>query len=504
MIKIRSPSLVTTVTKPRSVAISRGILDRMPKAKNDRRAPRTAIAILAAGKGTRLKSKHPKVLHEVGGKPLLAHVIAAAIKVVPANDVYAIIGHEADRVRNVVAASGIGFVHQSEQRGTGHALMVAREALASYDLVIVLSGDAPLITPQTIEKLRDFHTSKKAAMTLLTARLENPTGYGRVIRKKAGSDDVQAIVEQRNLSPAQQKVHEINAGFYAFDAGLLFSHIDKLSTDNHHGEFYLTDMAAILGKARQRVVAVEASNSYEVLGGNTRAELSDIDQHMRMAKCRQLMAEGVTILYPQTCVIDSDVEIGADTVIEPFVQLRGSTRIGSDARIGSYSVVISCEIGDSVLLQTGCVLEHSAVKARVSLGPYSHLRPGCEICEDAHIGNFVEMKKTRLGRGSKANHLTYLGDTEVGERVNVGAGTITCNYDGVNKHKTIIEDGVFVGSDSILVAPVRIGKGAYVAAATTITEDVPPDSLALGRARQIVKEGWAREKREKAKAKKAK
>jgi len=477
----------------------------MPKANNHQpRAPKTAIAILAAGRGTRLKSKHPKVLHEVGGKPLLAHVIAAATKVVPASDVFAIIGYEADRVRSAVAASGIGFVLQPEQRGTGHALMVAREALVPYDLVIVLSGDAPLITAQTIEQLRDFHLSKEAAMTLLTARLENPGGYGRVVRKKAGSDDVKAIVEQKNLAPAQQKIHEVNAGFYAFDAQPLFSHIEKLSTDNHHGEFYLTDMAAILTKAKQRVVAVQARDADEVLGGNTRAELSAIDQHIRLAKCRQLMDRGVTILYPQTCVIDSDVEVGVDTIIEPSVQLRGSTRVGSDARIGSYSVILGCEIGDEVLVQTGCVLEHSVIKARASLGPYSHLRPGCEIGEDAHIGNFVELKKTRIGKGSKANHLTYLGDTEVGEKVNIGAGTITCNYDGVNKHKTIIEDGVFVGSDSILIAPVRIGKGAYVAAATCVTEDVPPDALALGRARHIVKEGWAKAKREKARAQKAK
>ena len=223
---------------------------------------------------------------------------------------------------------------------------------------------------------------------------------------------------------------------------------------------------------------------------------------MRLAKCRELMADGVTILYPETCVIDSDVQVGADTVIEPFVQLRGSTRVGSDTRVGSYSVIIDCEIGDQVLVQPGCVLEHSTIRARASMGPYSHLRPGCEICEEAHVGNFVELKKSRLGKGSKANHLTYLGDSEIGERVNVGAGTITCNYDGVNKHKTIIEDGVFVGSDSILIAPVRIGKGAYVAAATTVTEDVPPDSLALGRARQIVKEGWAKKKERKQRRKK--
>jgi bifunctional UDP-N-acetylglucosamine pyrophosphorylase/glucosamine-1-phosphate N-acetyltransferase len=475
----------------------------MPKTKHNGKA-RVAIAIMAAGKGTRLKSKHPKVLHEVGGKPLLAHVIAAATKVVPASDVYAIIGHEADRVRAAVANTGVGFVLQSEQRGTGHALMVARQALAPYDEVIVLSGDAPLITAETIERLRDFHSSKKAAMTLLSARLDNPTGYGRILRKSAGSDDVQAIVEQKNLSHAQQKIDEINSGFYAFDTQPLFSHIDKLSSDNHHREFYLTDMAAILRKAKQRVVAVQASNPHEVLGGNTRADLAEIDHHMRLAKCRQLMTEGVTILFPETCVIDSDVQVGPDTVIEPFVQLRGNTRIGSDTRIGSYSVIINCEIKDQVLVQTGCVLEHSTIRERASMGPYSHLRPGCEICEDAHVGNFVELKKSRLGKGSKANHLTYLGDAEIGEKVNVGAGTITCNYDGVNKHKTIIEDGVFVGSDSILIAPIRIGKGAYIAAATCVTEDVPPDSLALGRARQIVKEGWAKEKREKAKAQKAK
>jgi len=477
----------------------------MPKANNQQpRVPNIGIAILAAGKGTRLKSKHPKVLHEVGGKPLLAHVIAAATKVVPARDVFAIIGHEADRVRSAVVASGIGFVLQQEQRGTGHALMVAREALAPYDLVIVLYGDAPLITSNTIARLRDFHLAKKAAMTILTARLENPAGYGRIVRRKAGSDDVKAIVEQKDLTPAQQKISEVNSGFYAFDGRQLFSQIEKLGSNNHHGEFYLTDMAAILTKIKHRVVALQTRDAHEVLGGNTRAELSEIDQHMRLAKCRQLMDDGVTILYPETCVIDSDVEVGADTVIEPSVQLRGTTRVGSDTRIGFYSVILSCEIGNEVLVQTGCVLEHSVVRARASLGPYSHLRPGCEVCEDAHVGNFTELKKTRLGKGSKANHLTYLGDTEVGEKVNVGAGTITCNYDGVSKHKTIIEDGVFVGSDSILIAPVRIGRGAYVAAATTVTEDVPPDSLALGRARQILKEGWAKAKREKAKAQKAK
>src|SRR6266702_3095832 len=442
---------------------------------------RVAIAIMAAGKGTRLKSKHPKVLHEVGGKPLLAHVIAAATKVVSAQDIYAIIGHEAERVRQAVAHTGINFVLQAPQRGTGHALMVARDALAHYDQVIVLSGDAPLITPETITKLRDFHCSKKAAMTILTSALPDPTGY-----------DVQAIVEQKSATPKQQKVREINSGFYAFAVKPLFSYIDKLSTNNPHGEFYLTDMAAILGKAKQRVVAVEANDAYEILGGNMRAELVDIDQRLRLAKCRQLMTEGVTIFSPQTCVIDSEVQIGTDTTIEPFVQILGNTRIGSDCRIRSYSVIRDSDIADGVLIRPVCVLEGARIEAGAVIGPYSHLRAESYIGEGAHVGNFVETKKITLGKGSKANHLTYLGDAEIVEGVNIGAGTITCNYDGVNKHTTMIEDGVFVGSDSTLVAPVKLGKGAYVGAASCITEDVPPESLAIARSKQIVKEGWVK------------
>ena len=450
---------------------------------------------MAAGKGTRLKSKHPKVLHEVGGKPLLAHVIAAATEVVPATDVYAIIGHEAERVRQAVADTGVNFILQKEQRGTGHAVMVARNELAPYDTVIVLSGDAPLITAQTIEKLRDFHASKASAMTILTARLHDPAGYGRVIRRTAKSDDVRAIVEEKSATAAQKKISEINAGFYAFSVPQLYKSIGELNTDNPHGEFYLTDMAAIFQNGGQRVVAVEASNPHEILGGNTRAELVSIDQYMRLAKCQKLMDDGVTIFYPQTCVIDSGVEIGADTVIEPFVQLLGHTRIGSDCRIRSYSVIRDSAIGDGVTILPGCALEDSLVKNGAILGPYSHLRPGSEIGEGAKVGNFVETKKIRMGKGSKANHLTYLGNAEIGEGVNIGAGTITCNYDGKHKHTTVIEDGVFVGSDSTLVAPVRIGKRAYIGAASCITDDVPDDSLALGRARQIVKQGWMKEKK---------
>jgi bifunctional UDP-N-acetylglucosamine pyrophosphorylase / glucosamine-1-phosphate N-acetyltransferase len=458
-------------------------------------SPRVAVAIMAAGKGTRLKSQLPKVLHEVGGKPLLAHVIAAATRVVPANDVFAIIGHEADRVRSAVASTGVNFVLQSEQRGTGHALMVAQTALSEYDHVIVLSGDAPQIMPQTIARLLNFHLDEQAAMTLLSADLEHPTGYGRVLRKSARSAEVQAIVEEKSASPAQKKIHEINAGFYVFSVPQLFSHIQKISTANPHGEYYLTDMAEVLRKARQRVVVWKTENSAEVLGANTRVELSFIDYQMRMRKCHDLMAEGVTIFYPATCVIDNDVEIGADTVIEPFVQIFGRTLIGTACRIRSYSVIHDSEISNGVLIRPGCILQEARIGQGAILGPYSHLRPGSDIGEGAHVGNFVETKKIKLGKGSKANHLTYLGDAEIGAGVNIGAGTITCNYDGVNKHTTVIEDGVFIGSDSTLVAPVRVGKGAYVGAASCITEDVPEDALAIGRGQQVVKEGWARKKR---------
>jgi bifunctional UDP-N-acetylglucosamine pyrophosphorylase / glucosamine-1-phosphate N-acetyltransferase len=456
---------------------------------------RTAIAIMAAGKGTRLKSKHPKVLHQVGGKPLLAHVIAAAQQVVPAKDIYVIVGHEADKVRESVQHTGVEFVVQEPQRGTGHALMCAASALKNYDQVIVLSGDAPLITAETIEKLRDFHQQKKPAMTILSAQLENPTGYGRIIRDNGRSGEVKAVVEEKSCTPAQRTLREINSGFYVFSTKPLFENIERLKNDNPHGEYYLTDMASILQKSKQCVAAIGTQNPAEILGSNTRAEMVDLDRKMRLEKCLKLMSQGVTIFYPDTCVIDWDVEVGADTIIEPFVQLLGRTRIGSDCRIRSYSVIQNSQIGDEVLIKPGCVLDEAIVSKGAILGPYSHLRPGSEIGEGAHVGNFVETKKIRLGKKSKANHLTYLGDSDIGEGVNIGAGTITCNYDGVNKYKTIIEDGAFIGSDATLVAPVKVGRGAYVAAGSCITQDVPPDSLALGRAKQVVKEGWAKKKK---------
>lgn len=464
-------------------------------AKPTSNSSRTAIAIMAAGKGTRLKSKLPKVLHEVGGKPQLAHVIAAAAQVVPAKDIHVIIGHEAERVRQAVANTGVGFVLQDPQAGTGHALMVARNSLQNYDQIIVLSGDAPLITPATIGKMSDFHRQQKAAMTILTADVENPFGYGRIVRKSPKSANVKAIVEQKALATSQQKIREINSSIYVFDGKMLYANIDKLKADNAHHEYYLTDMAALLGKLKKRVVAIKADDPKEVLGSNTRAELVELDRFMRNAICQKLMAEGVTIFYPETCVIDAGVRIGADTIIEPYVQLLGQTKIGEDCRIRSYSVIRNSQIGDGVTVRYGSILDEASVADGALIGPYSHLRPGSEIGEGAHVGNFVETKKIKLGKGSKANHLTYLGDAEIGSGVNIGAGTITCNYDGVNKNKTTIEDNVFVGSDSTLVAPVTIQKGAYIAAGSCITDDVPEDALALGRTRQTTKPGWAREKR---------
>jgi len=470
----------------------------MPKPQSSQsssKKPRIAIAILAAGKGTRLKSKFPKVLHEVGGRPLLAHVIAAAAQVVAPSDIYAIVGYDADRVRAAMESSGVNFVVQAEQRGTGHALMTAKDALTAYDHVLVLTGDAPLITPETITRLRDFHLTHKSAMTLLSAELADPTNYGRIIHPGPKSREVKAIVEEKSASAAQKKIREINAGLYCFDVRALFDHIDRLQTNNAHREYYLTDMAEVLRKAKKTVQSVKTDNPSEILGINTRADLVEVDQQLRMAKCRELMENGVTIFYPASCVIDSDVEVGTDTVIEAFVQLRKATRIGSECRIRSYSVLTNSQLGDGVEINPGTIMDDSRVANRAIVGPYSRLRPGSDIGEGAHVGNFVETKKIKLGKGSKANHLTYLGDAEIGEGVNVGAGTITCNYDGVNKHKTVIGDRVFVGSDTTLVAPIRVGNGVYIGAASCLTDDVPDDALAIGRARQSVKEGWAKQKR---------
>lgn len=459
-----------------------------------------AIAIMAAGKGTRLKSKRPKVLHEIGGQALLLHVIDAAKTVVPAEHIYCIIGHEADRVRAAVALTGVQFVLQAEQRGTGHALQQVKAHFAEAGTTIpkhllVLSGDVPLIRPETIASICEIHLQEHAAMTILTAVPDDPTGYGRVLRANPDLPEVTAIVEQKSLRPDQLATPEINSGIYCFETKALFGKLDSLSTNNAHGEFYLTDVAAMLVADGERVVAVKADSVNEVLGANTIAEMMHLDAAMRIATAKRLMAEGVTIFRPETCVIDSAVTVGADTVIEPYVQLLGATKIGTDCRIRSYSVIQQSILANRVTVRNGCILDSAEVGDEAVLGPYAHLRPESRIGEKAHVGNFVETKKLTLGKGSKANHLNYLGDAVIGAGVNIGAGAITCNYDGVHKHQTTIGDGVFVGSDSTLVAPVTLNDGAYVAAGSCITEDVPSGALALGRSRQTTKPGWAAAKR---------
>jgi bifunctional UDP-N-acetylglucosamine pyrophosphorylase / glucosamine-1-phosphate N-acetyltransferase len=454
-----------------------------------------AIVIMAAGKGTRLKSRRPKVLHQIGGRALVEHVVSAAARVVEPKDIYVVIGYEAEAVRAALQHAGVRFVVQAEQRGTGHAIQTAKPEVDGYENLIVLSGDAPMITTETILKLRDFHLEQQAAMTVLTTRPADPTGYGRVVRKSADKPDVIAIVEQKALKGEQIFAPEINAGIYAFRSEPLFKHIGQLSTDNAHGEYYLTDMAALLVKAKERVVALETTDVHEVLGANTIAEMMVLDAEMRMRKARSLMDDGVTIFRPETSVIDSTVTVGADTIVEPFVQLLGRTAIGSGCRIRSYSVIEDSTIGDDVSVLNGSIVTSSQVARSAVIGPYSRLRPESEIGEGAHIGNFVEIKKSRVGAKSKANHLTYIGDTDIGPGTNVGAGTITCNYDGKNKHRTTIGANVFVGSDSTLVAPLTIADGSYIAAGSTITEDVPADALALGRARQTTKADWAKKMR---------
>jgi len=454
-----------------------------------------AIAVMAAGKGTRLKSSRPKVLHSIGGKPLLQHVLDAALQIVPAKDIYIIVGHQAEQVRAAVARTGVHFVEQTEQRGTGHAVQQALNSLVGYDHVLVLSGDVPLLQGSTIAALRDLHLSRQAAMTILSAVVENPFGYGRIVRRSPAGAEVEAIIEQKSLTPEQAYLCEINSGIYAFAVKELEKYLDRIEATNVHGELYLTDMAGLLNTAGKRVLAMTALFPGEVLGANTIAEMMALDTAMRLQTAERHMANGVTIFAPESVVIDIDVTIEPDAILEPFVQLRGATQVGSGTTIRSFSVLQDMVVGRGVLIRQGCILTGSEIRDGALLGPYAHLRPTSLVEEGAHIGNFVELKQTHMHPGAKANHLAYLGDSEIGAGANIGAGTIVCNYDGIEKHRTHIGTGAFVGSDSVLVAPLSIGAGAYVAAASCITQDVPENALALGRARQINKPGWATNRR---------
>lgn len=448
--------------------------------------------ILAAGKGTRLKSEVAKVLHRAGGRTLVEQVVTACQPL--GGDTLVVVGHQAENVRAAVLPFRAKTVLQRPQNGTGHAMLIARSAIdAKTTLAVVLPGDAPLIRTETLNMFVETHRKGNAAATILTAELQDPTGYGRIVRKKDGS--VAAIVEEKSANENARKIREVNSGMYCFTLEKLWPCLAGVRPDNVHRELYLTDAIALLNKRKERVLAVMAEGVQEILGCNTRAELADADRVLRARKVRALMSSGVTIYLPETVLIDPEVEVGSDTVIEPAVQLLGKTRIGSHCRIQSGSMLTDAAIEPHVLVRQYSVVTASLLSSGSIVGPFAHLREGAELRPGARVGNFVEVKKSVLGEGVKAMHLTYLGDATIGRETNVGAGTITCNYDGVNKNPTSIGERVFVGSDSALVAPVRVGDGAYIAAGSTVTEDVPADALAIARGRQVNKEGWAAEHR---------
>jgi bifunctional UDP-N-acetylglucosamine pyrophosphorylase/glucosamine-1-phosphate N-acetyltransferase len=453
----------------------------------------TSIIILAAGKGTRMRSSLAKVLHQAGGRPLIEHVIRAAQSLKPAQ-LLAIVGHQAEQVAAVVNALGAPTILQQPQRGTGHAMLVARRALRkSAKLAIVVPGDAPLLRTGTLAALIDTHRRGEAVATILTAEIADPAGYGRIVRDSEGR--VQSIVEDSKLAPEQRAITEVNSSIYCFTLAKLWPCLAALRPNNAHRELYLTDAIAMLRERNERVLAYIAPDANEVLGCNTRAHLADIDRIFRARKTASLMDSGVTIYLPETVIVDPEVTVGADTIVEPGVRLLGNTRIGENCRVGAGCILFDMRVDDDVTIFPNCNLASSHVYARAQVGPFARMRPGAEIREGAHIGNFVEVKNSVIREGAKAMHLTYLGDATVGRDTNVGAGTITCNYDGVAKHHTEIGSRVFIGSDTALVAPVRVGDGAYVGAGSVITENVPPEALGIARGRQSNKPGWARQRR---------
>jgi bifunctional UDP-N-acetylglucosamine pyrophosphorylase/glucosamine-1-phosphate N-acetyltransferase len=457
----------------------------------------TIAVILAAGKGTRLKSDRAKVLHEAGGLPLVEHVLRAC-QPLDLMEIVVVVGHQAGEAREVVERLGATTVLQEPQRGTGHALQIARPALDPARFVLVLPGDAPLARPETLRQLLEAHLENYAAATLLTAELEDPKGYGRIVRDEDGT--VRAIIEEKSCTPEQKKIREINAGFYCFTAEKLWPCLEHLQPANAHKELYLTDTIELLAKKGHRTMAIRAADAQEVLGCNTRAELAEVDRVFRRRKIAALMEDGVSTLLPETILADADVTAGRDTTIEPNVMLLGCTTIGEGCRIGTGSVLRDAVLGNDVEIKPYSMVISSRLANGSAAGPFAHLREGAEIGEKARIGNFVEVKKCRIGAGTKAMHLTYLGDATIGEAANIGAGTITCNYDGMRKNPTSIGARAFVGSGTELVAPVSVGDGAYIAAGSTITENVPSGALGLARARQVNKAGWVAERRAKSPA----
>ncbi|HWG37751.1 MAG TPA: bifunctional UDP-N-acetylglucosamine diphosphorylase/glucosamine-1-phosphate N-acetyltransferase GlmU [Terriglobales bacterium] len=443
----------------------------------------TAVVVLAAGKGTRMHSRLPKVLHQAGGRSMLASVLkAAGDSGVAGQNTAVVAGYGIEAIRAALAGSEVEIVLQEPQLGTGHAVLCAQSWWKRHPQVIVVHGDMPLLSAATIGGLARARSESGAAAVLATAAPAEPRAYGRIVRDRERPERVLRIVEEKQATAEQLKIRELNAGFYCFETAALAEALAQLGTDNPHGEYYLTDTIALL--APRGVVAYPLEDDRECLGVNDRAELAELDSDLRRRKVAALLKAGVSVQLPDTVVVDPEVEVGEDTVIESGVQLLGATRIGAGCRIRAHSVVESASVEDGAII-----------------GPFARLREGAVIGAGAHIGNFVEVKKSRIGKGSKANHLAYIGDAVVGERANIGAGTITCNYDGVHKHSTVIGDGAFIGSNSTLVAPVEIGAGAYVGAGSVITEEVPGDALGLGRARQAVKPGWAAARRQTVKRK---
>lgn len=457
-----------------------------------------SIVVLAAGKATRFKSERSKVLHTLAGRPLGEYALKAALATRPQRT-YLVIGHGAEEVAKTFDRPGVAFIEQKEQLGTGHALLVARRELEQCPspTVLTLVGDIPLIRAETLRQVIDAHARSRAAATILTTYLDDPHGYGRIVRSTGNR--VRAIVEEKVATPAQRKVREVNSGTICFDRAKLLQHLGELSDENAQKEYLLTDLVATFNRQRYKVIAFPVSDAREVLGVNDRAELAAIEKVLRRRKAEALMRDGVTIIDPENAAIDEEVEVAPDTVIEPGVTLRGSSRIGRGCRIGPYATVENSVLGDQVTVRMCSLVSGSEIASNATVGPFAHLRDGAVLEPNVRIGNFVEVKRSRVGRGTKALHLTYLGDAALGPEVNVGAGTVTCNYDGKEKHPTTIGPRCFIGSGTMLVAPLSIGEGSYVGAGSTITKDVPADSLALGRARQVNKEGWVKDQSKRSK-----
>jgi bifunctional UDP-N-acetylglucosamine pyrophosphorylase / glucosamine-1-phosphate N-acetyltransferase len=451
-----------------------------------------AVVILAAGKGTRLKSSLAKVLHRAGGRPLVEQVLRACAPL-GAKKTVVVVGHQAEQVTAVAETASAEAVLQQPQHGTGHAMQVARRALGKAKLAVVLPGDAPLIRTETLRALIATHRAGNAAATILSAVVSDPSGYGRVVRKSETA--VGAIVEESQLSAEQRELNEINSSIYCFSLEKLWPALAQVKPNNKHREVYLTDAIAILAAKGETVLAQIAPDAREALGCNTRADLAEVDRVFREWKRNALMSAGVTIQLPETVLVDPDVTAGEDTVLEPGVQLLGKTKIGARCTIRTGSVLSDAILGDDIVVEPHCVVTQSRLDDRVTIGPFARLRPDNHLKAGVHIGNFVELKKSIVGEGTKAGHLSYLGDARIGAKANIGAGTITCNYDGFHKHPTIIGNRVFIGSDSALVAPVRVGDGAYVAAGSTITDNVPAEGLGIARGRQVNKPGWAAKRR---------